>query len=137
MYKRTVAAPARRVAPAPGARPVRIARPPRPLRAVPHKACEPGEACHALAARRARLGEVLRDALGLTRELAVIASEAGADANAADRAAHELRHAWDTVAELSAAVARLDARLEDCRAEYDYLNYADADARVGERSYDL
>lgn len=118
----------------------RLARPPRPVavamprsgpRAVPHKACEPGEPCHALSERRERLAAVLREALVRTRALAAATSADGADYT------QELRHAWDTIEEISAALRRLDVRLDDCRAEYDYLRYADADLQLSERAYDL
>jgi len=101
--------------------------------AAPHRACVPGEACYALKVRSDRLSKVLNDAIAHTRELAAATSAAE---NAADYT-EELRQAWDTVAELSAAVTRTNARLENCIAENDYVNFADADERLAERKYDL
>jgi len=101
--------------------------------AASHRACVPGEACYALKVRSDRLSKVLNDAIAHTRELAAATSAAE---NAADYT-EELRQAWDTVAELSAAVTRTNARLENCIAENDYVNFADADERLAERKYDL
>jgi hypothetical protein len=102
-------------------------------RAIPHRACEPGEACYALKVRSDRLTIVLRDAIAYTRELAEATSSADSSADYTE----ELRQAWDTVSELSAAVTRTNDRLENCISENDYLNYADADERIAERRYDL
>ena len=117
-------APARAIAPARAA--VRA-------RAIPHRACEPGEACYALKVRSDRLTNVLRDAISYTRELAAATSSAEGAADYTE----EMRQAWDTVSELSAAVSRTNVRLENCIAENDYVNFADADERIAERKYDL
>jgi len=102
-------------------------------RAIPHRACEPGEACYSLKVRSDRLTIVLRDAIAYTRELAEATSSSDSSADYTE----ELRQAWDTVSELSAAVTRTNARLENCIAENDYVNFADADERISERRYDL
>ena len=101
-------------------------------RAVPHKSCEYGEACYSLTVRSDRLATVLSEAIANAQEIVATASSDGATDYTV-----ELRQAWDAVAEISGAVTRTNARLEDCIAEHDYLNYTDADMRLAERNYDL